>query len=201
VKGEEVHAVTCPLVINKATGKKFGKSEEGAVWLDPAKTSPFKFYQFWLNADDEEVESYLKVYTELDKPAIDDIMMRFQTDRAGRLAQKTLAYEVTKLIHGEKAAQSQVKIAEALFGSDIIDLSDEELKGLEADFPVTTVPENVSSDDIFTALVGTGLASSRTEARRFMQSGAIYINNLQLKADNEFSYEMSSDYAVIRRGK
>lgn len=201
VKGEEVHAVTCPLVINKATGKKFGKSEEGAVWLDPAKTSPFKFYQFWLNADDEGVESYLKVYTELDKPAIDDIMMRFQTDRAGRLAQKTLAYEVTKLIHGERAAQSQVKIAEALFGSDIIDLSDEELKGLEADFPVTTVPENVSSDDIFTALVGTGLASSRTEARRFMQSGAIYINNLQLKADNEFSYEMSSDYAVIRRGK
>lgn len=200
-KGAEVHALTCPLIINKATGRKFGKSEDGAVWLDAAKTSPYKFYQFWLNADDEGVESYLKIYTELDKPTIDDIMHKFQADRASRLAQKTLAYEVTKLIHGAEAAESQVKIAKALFGSDMLELDDKELRGLTSDFPVAEVSEKVTADSLFIALTETGLATSKSEARRFMQSGAIYINNLQIKADGDFTYDMTDRFAVIRRGK
>jgi len=99
-RGAEVDVITQNLVINKATGKKFGKSEEGAVWLDANKTSVFQFYQFWLNVDDGSVEGYLKIYTELDKAAIDQIMKEFMTNRAERRAQKVLAYEVTKLVHG-----------------------------------------------------------------------------------------------------
>lgn len=201
VHNREVHALTCPLVINKATGKKFGKSEEGAVWLDPNKTSPFKFYQFWLNVDDEGVEDYLKVYTELDKNTVDEILYKFHKDRAGRLAQKTLAYEVTKLLHGKTVAQAQVKIAEDLFGTDVITLSDKELSLLENDFQAAYVTERISSNDLIEALISTNLASSKTEARRFLQSGAIYINNLQLKSDTEFVFDMTSDTAVMRRGR
>jgi tyrosyl-tRNA synthetase len=94
----EVHALSTPLVINKTTGVKFGKSEEGAIWLDDSKTSVYKFYQFWLNVDDEGVEDYLKVYTLLPKDEIEKVMVEFINDKAGRLAQKTLAYEVTKPI-------------------------------------------------------------------------------------------------------
>lgn len=201
VTGDEVHVMTCPLIINKATGKKFGKSEEGAIWLDPEKTSPFKFYQFWLNADDEGVESYLKVFTELDKKQIDDVMDKFQGDRASRLAQKTLAYEVTKLLHGEKAAQTQVKIVEALFGGDSLELGNDEFRTLVDEFPVAKVPREMSTDDLLNALVETGLASSRSEARRFTESGAVYINNVQVKAGESFMYDNSAGYAVIRRGK
>lgn len=201
ITGKEAHVWSAPLIVNKTTGVKFGKSEDGAVWLDPSKTSVYKFYQFWLNLDDEGVIDYLKIFTLLSKPEIESIEQQFNEDTAGRLAQRTLAYEVTKLIHGQDAADEQVRIANALFGSDMIELSDEELRGLSEDFPVASVPENVSSDSLIDALIETGLASSKTEARRFLQSGAIYINNLQLKAAEEFSYDMLSDYAVIRRGK
>lgn len=201
ITGKEAHVWSAPLIVNKTTGVKFGKSEDGAVWLDPSKTSVYKFYQFWLNLDDEGVIDYLKIFTLLSKPEIESIEQQFNENTAGRLAQRTLAYEVTKLIHGQDAADEQVRIANALFGSDMIELSDEELRGLSEDFPVASVPENVSSDSLIDALIETGLASSKTEARRFLQSGAIYINNLQLKAAEEFSYDMLSDYAVIRRGK
>ncbi len=201
VNGEEAHVWSAPLVVNKTTGVKFGKSEDGAVWLDPSKTSIYKFYQFWLNLDDEGAVDYLKIFTLLPRQTIEDIEKRFNLNKADRLAQKTLAFEVTKLVHGQKAAEEQVRIAEALFGKDIIELSDEELASLDADFLVASVPERVSSDDLIEALVTTSLASSKTEARRFLQSGAIYINNLQLKATEEFSYDMKSAYAVIRRGK
>lgn len=202
VTGDEVHVMTCPLIINKATGKKFGKSEEGAVWLDAEKTSPYKFYQFWLNIDDDGVEGYLKIYTELDKAAIDKIMTEFKADKAGRKAQKTLAYEVTKLVHGKEVADSQVKIAEALFGGgDIAELSEREFAALSRELPTAKVPKHLSSEDLSQALVETGLAASKSEARRFLQAGAIYVNNLQLSASDEFSYDLAQSYAVIRRGK
>jgi tyrosyl-tRNA synthetase len=201
VEGTEAHVITCALVINKATGVKFGKSEAGAVWLDPAKTSVYKFYQFWLNVDDEGVEDYLKIYTELNKAQIDDIMHKFSKDRAGRLAQKTLAYEVTALIHGKKAADTQVKIAEALFGTGPLDLGADEYKVLEAELPVAHVPKNLALDDLLDALVQTQLASSKTEGRRFLQSGAIYVNNIQIEPGEGVLYDASDSHAVIRRGK
>lgn len=200
VKGAEVHVLTCPLVINKATGKKFGKSEDGAVWLDEGKTSVYKFYQFWLNADDEGVESYLKIFTELGKEKIDQIMHSFNDNKGGRLAQKTLAYEVTKLVHGAEAAETQKLIAEVLFGSEDsheLDLSHFEL--LEKELPTATLQKHAKTEDIIQALVETGLASSKTEARRFVENGAIYINNIKMPSN--YLFDAGLERAVIRRGK
>ncbi|HET7320226.1 MAG TPA: tyrosine--tRNA ligase, partial [Candidatus Saccharimonadales bacterium] len=136
-RGAEAHVITLPLVINKATGKKFGKSEEGAVWLDPAKTSVYKFYQFWLNADDDGVEGYLKVFTELGKEDIDTLMASFNQNKAERLAQKTLAYEVTKLVHGEDKAESAKKVTEVLFsGASVDTLADDDFELLKSELPV-----------------------------------------------------------------
>lgn len=201
VEGKETHVLTCPLVINKATGKKFGKSEDGAVWLDPNKTSAYKFYQFWLNADDEGVEDYLKIYTELDKSVIDEVIEKFNQNRGQRFAQKTLAYEVTKLIHGEQQAMLQQDIASKLFGGDKFEPHDEKLDSLVSDFEVVTVSGKVSIDELLSALESSGLSTSKSEARRMLQSGAVYINNVQLKSDSDLPYELTGNYALLRRGK
>lgn len=201
LEGTETHVWSAPLVVNKSTGVKFGKSEDGAIWLNAKKTSPYKFYQFWLNLDDEGVVDYLKIYTLLSRKEIEDVVGKFETDRSSRIAQKTLAYEVTKLIHGKEAAETQVSIADALFGGQELDLGDKEFLALVEEFPVAQVPKQVSTDDLLTALVQTKLASSKTEARRFFESGAVYVNNLQLKSEQDFTYELSSNHAVIRRGK
>lgn len=201
VTGDEVHILTCPLIINEATGKKFGKSEEGAVWLDPARTSIYKFYQFWLNADDKGVETYLKIFTELDKKQITEIIARFNENRAGRIAQKRLAFEVTRLIHGMDAAESQQRIADVIFGSrDPLELKKADYDVLVNEFPVARIPRRSKTEEEFiNALVDTGLATSKTEARRFMANGAIYINNQQIKGTSAFYY--FDDHAVVRRGK
>ncbi|HTE21573.1 MAG TPA: tyrosine--tRNA ligase [Candidatus Limnocylindria bacterium] len=201
IASDEAHVWSAPLIINKATGIKFGKTEGGAVWLDPAKTSVYQFYQFWLNVDDEGAIDYMKVYTLLSREEIDDIAQKFNKDQASRIAQKTLAYEVTKLVHGQKAADTQVKVAEALFGGGALELGPEEFKSLAQEFPVANVPKNMSTDDLVTALAETGLASSKTEARRFLGSGAIYINNIKLEPGDDLVYDASADYAIIRRGK
>lgn len=204
VSGQEVHAMTCPLIINKATGKKFGKSEDGAIWLDPAKTSIYKFYQFWLNIDDEGAEGYLKIFTELDKTAIDDVMAAFQQDKSQRLAQKTLAYEVTKLIHGQSSADTQKRIAETLFGSgDYSKLDTTDFAILAQELPSATVSPQPSLDDIVTTLVTLGLAASKTEARRFIANGAIYVNGAKIsETDTTILHNIPAGAAVVvRRGK
>ncbi len=199
--GDEVHVFSSPLILNKTTGKKFGKSEEGAVWLDANRTSVYQFYQFWLNADDEGVESYLKIFTELDKPQIDKIMSDFNENRGQRAAQKTLAFEATKLVHGLNAAESQKKIANVLFDSeDALELGPNEFASLKAELPVATVPKVLEAKDIIEALVETKLAASKTEARHFIESGSIYINNE--KMPHNFHFDAGSRSAVmIRRGK
>jgi len=201
IEGGEAHVWSAPLIVNKSTGVKFGKSEDGAVWLDPNKTSTYKFYQFWLNLDDEGAIDYLKVYTLLSKEEIEDIERRFVDDRASRSAQKTLAYEVTKLVHGQEAANTQVRIAEALFGNDVLDLSDDEFRELSAEFPVASVPAELSSVELVAALLETGLASSKSEARRFMESGAIYMNNVQVRLQGDETFHITAGHAIIRRGK
>jgi tyrosyl-tRNA synthetase len=170
VTGDEVHVLTLPLIINKATGKKFGKSEDGAVWLDPEKTSVYKFYQFWLNVDDESVQDYLKIFTELDKEKTEEILIQFNSDRSSRLAQKTLAYEVTKLVHGDERATAARKSTEVLFGNAI--MTDTEAAMLKQELPVVKfLPEGLAA-----TITASGLATSNTEANRFFESGAIYIN-------------------------
>lgn len=200
-ENKEVNVITCPLIINKATGKKFGKSEGGAVWLDPARTSPYKFYQYWLNADDEGVEDYLKVFTEIDKPETDSIMAEFNSDKAARKAQKTLAYEATKLVHGVAVAESIKRVTNVLFGGgDYRSLNREDVLNLKSELPFTELKRG---DNIIGALVATGLASSNTEARRFVEQAGIYINGQQLSGDKNLDATDTIDghHIILRRGK
>ncbi len=199
--GGEAHVYSVPLIVNKSTGQKFGKTEEGAIWLDAGKTSAYKFYQFWLNTDDESVEDYLKVFTELDKAAVDEVMQEFNSNRGGRQAQKRLAFEVTKLVHGADAAETQKRVAGVLFGvEDSLELDPHEFASLEKELPVASVPKNMTQDDLLQALVATGLAASKTEARRFVESGAIYINNRKMPGDFHFDSQ-SAGAVMVRRGK
>ena len=197
VRSREAQVITLPLIINKSTGKKFGKSEEGAVWLDPNKTSPYKFYQFWLNSDDEGVEDYLKVFTELDKPAVDDIIRSFAADKSSRSAQKALAFEVTKLLHGERKASAVQRATAVLFSEQTFDgLSNEERLILKAELPVV---QSEDGESLLSLLVRGNLAVSNSEGTRLVNSGAISVNgrkvtypadNLLRRGDN-----------LIRKGK
>ncbi len=199
--GEETHVWSSPLIINKATGKKFGKSEDGAIFLDENKTSVYKFYQFWINCDDEGIEDYIKVYTTFDKNKVDSLIAEHNEDKSKRIAQKQLAYEVTKTVHGEARAQSMRKLSEVLFGSsDYKELSREDFELLESELTTVTVDND---SDILDVLVETGLAGSKGEARRFISSGGIYINGEQI-SDQKLQI-IASDfvdvYCVLRRGK
>ncbi len=201
IAGAEAHVWSTPLVINRATGKKFGKTEDGAIWLNEHKTSVFKFYQFWINADDEGVEEYLKIYTDLDKETIDEIMEAHNEARSNRLAQKHLAFEVTSIVHGQKRAESVRRITDVLFG-------DQEYKTLtredfaELRFELKTVEGHIGQD-FAEALVALELASSKGEARRFLQSNAIYINGQQLSLEKSMidPVDVIDGYVVVRRGK
>ena len=193
----EVHCLSMPLVINKTTGKKFGKSEEGAVWLDETRTSVYKFYQFWLNVDDESVADFLKLYTLLDQPAIEKVMREFDADRGGRLAQKTLAYEVTKLVHGTDKANAVQKATEVLFGSgDFRSLGDLDIEMVKAELPTETA---TGSDRLGELLVRSGLASSNSEAMRLVKSGAITVNGHP--AHDAAANPLQAGDNLIRRGK
>jgi tyrosyl-tRNA synthetase len=199
MEGAEAHIWSAPLIINKSTGRKFGKSEGGAVWLDPDLTSPYQFYQFWLNVDDEGVEDYLKIYTLMNQQEIAHIMQQFGADKAGRLAQKTLAYEVTKLVHGHSRADSVKRISEVLFGAaSYSSLTEQDYESLGNEIGLFEVTD---ASDIADILVRTSLATSKSEARRFIASGAIYINGNQLLQDADSIGTIPPGYSVIRRGK
>lgn len=193
----EANVWSAPLVVNKATGVKFGKSEGGAVWLDANKTSIYQFYQFWLNIDDESVGDFLKLYTMLDKPAVADIMSKFEADRAGRLAQKTLAYEVTKLVHGVDNANSVQKATEVLFGSgDFQALGDNDLALLKVELPVHEAAEGTRIAEL---VVQSGLAGSNSEAMRLIQNGGITLNGD--KVTDVQAVVQWQGYNLLKRGK
>ena len=201
IGGGEAHIFSAPLVINKATGIKFGKSEEGAVWLDPALTSPYKFYQFWLNADDESVKDYLKLYTLIAKDQYVALINEFEADKSDRKAQKVLAYEVTKIVHGEARAQSVQKISEVLFGNgEYTELKKEDFIELGEELGMFEAPEGV---DLAGSVVEAGLATSKGEARRFLDSNAIYINGSQIPLNKTTieSDDAINGFVVLRRGK
>jgi tyrosyl-tRNA synthetase len=192
IEGGEANVYSTPLIINKATGKKFGKTEDGAVWLDPAKTSVYKFYQFWLNADDEGVVDYAKVYTLLDKEAITRMTEQVATNPGAREAQKTLAREVTKIVHGEERTASVEKVTAVLFGGEsVANLSSEELEMLAGEIPTATI--GVSTIE---ALVATGAASSNGEARRLIEGGAVSVNGEKITTDTTVNQT-----SLIKKGK
>jgi len=187
----EAHVYSTPLVVNRVTGVKFGKSESGAVWLDKELTSVFKFYQFWLNADDKGVIDYLKIYTLLTRPEIEALEVLVRDNPAGREAQKTLAFKVTKLVHGEARAEQARNVTAALFGdTPFRQLLDEELDMLALEIPTS------ASSHVLNALVTTGVASSNGEARRLIDSGAISVNGEKVTDDAELSVP-----SLIKKGK
>lgn len=198
LSGNEAHIYTMPLIVNKTTGVKFGKSEAGAIWLDPAQTSPYDFYQFWLNVDDAGVEDYLKLYTLLGPDEIAFIMNEFNTNRGGRAAQRALAHEVTKLVHGEQIVSEVLEITQLLFSG--LPLDDNAFRKIEHVFGALPI---ATDTPLLEALVLLGLASSNTEARRFVESGAVRINNDVVSLDK--AAVTSSDFiagiVVVRRGK
>lgn len=199
LEGKDAHILTCPLIVNKATGKKFGKSEVGAVWLDPSKTSPLKFYQFWMNTDDEGSEEYLKIFTELDKPAIDDLIAQHKKEPSARTAQIRLAYEVTKIVHGEEIAKQAEKITNIITGKLSVDsLSDDVIDEARANMPNLRVKADYPIEDI---LVKTELASSKTEAKRLLASKAVYINGNTTLNENIKSEDFINGRLLLRRGK
>jgi len=194
VSGKEAHIWSAPLVVNKATGEKFGKTEAGAIWLDEAKTTPFQFYQFWLNVDDGSVEDFLKIYTILNQQQITELMQQFDASRGGRIAQKTLAEQITGIVHGIDKVGAVKRASAALFGEvNFADLEADEVEILKNELPV------VQGDNLLEALVKSGLASSKSEARNFVSSGAISINGQKIQSEAKDPLQKGSN--LIKRGK
>tara|TARA_B100002051_G_scaffold276694_1_gene326981 strand:+ start:26193 stop:27437 length:1245 start_codon:yes stop_codon:yes gene_type:complete len=199
--GAEAVAITTPLVVDKATGKKFGKSEGNAVWLDPMQTTPYEFYQFWLNASDESVVDYLKLFTFLSLDEIDTLKQEFETNPGNRLAQKTLAFEVTKVVHGTEAAEAARRVSQILFGGESVS----ELSDLEKEMLLQTAPSSslMSVKPVVDILVDTGLAISKREARMFIDSNAVELQGeMVTDAASEIDpIKHQEDFLIIRRGK
>ena len=171
LEGAEAHVWTVPLVIDKSTGKKFGKSEGNAIWLNPDMTSPYQFYQFWLNVDDLGVGDLIKLFTDITPEEYDELITEFEASPKNRAAQKYLAYEVTKLVHGVDRAEQARNITSTLFGDTPFDqLLAEELEMLAREIPTTT------AGNLLDALVMSRLSSSNGEARRLIESGAVSVN-------------------------
>ena len=201
VTGNETHVWSTPLVVNKSTGVKFGKSEAGAVWLNPDMTTPYQFYQFWLNLDDAGVDDYLRIYTEISEEDISATMSDFEKNKSQRAAQKKLAYEATKFIHGLDTANSVRKISEALFGNTSFNsLATQDFVQLSKELGSTKVSKDDSLIDI---LVASHLASSKGDARRFIEAKAVYINGTQIGPENATldPDTFIEGYMLLRRGK
>ncbi len=198
---KQVHVVTAPLIVDKATGKKFGKSEGNAVWLDAEKTTPYQFYQFWLNTSDESVIDYLKLFTDLSLSEIADIERSMLANPGARAAQKKLAEAVTTIVHGEGSSRAAASVSELLFGDkQISELSEEERVVLLQNAPVTAVENGEALIDV---LVRSNLATSKREARTFIESGAIAINETKV-SEVEMQLDsglFSNGLALLRRGK
>ena len=205
--GKTVYALTTPIVTDRVTGRKFGKSEGNAIWIDPKKTSPFAFYQFWINVSDDNVENYLKIFSFLPLSQIDVIVKKHKQAPHEREAQRVLAREVTKFIHGEKAAVSAERVSGILYGGNTKDISplsagDKELILKEA--PVLYMDSEDLKEGISVAevLVKTGLATSKGEARRTLEGGGVTVNGEGVSKDMVVdNSHLQGDLVFVKRGK
>ncbi|KIQ64579.1 tyrosyl-tRNA synthetase [Kitasatospora griseola] len=200
-ESRSVHALATPL-ITKADGTKFGKTESGTVWLDPELTTPYAFYQFWLNADDRDVAKFLRIFSFRTREEIEQLERDTAERPAARLAQRALAEELTTLVHGAEQYERAVAASKALFGQgDLADLEPDTLAAALAEVPKATVTELGQLVDL---LVESGLAPSRSGARRTIKEGGAYLNNA--KVTDEEAVATSDDllhgrWLVLRRGK
>ncbi len=195
--------LTIPLML-KADGTKFGKTAGGAVWLDPEKTSPYEFYQFWVNQDDRDVVKYLKYFTFLSKEEIEELEMHTLKSPELRIAQKRLAEEVTRFVHGDVALQEAIKISEILFKGNVSDLMLEQIKAIGNTMPRISLSRNSIRENIVDILVQCELVSSKRQAREDISNGAIYMNGSIVNSVEEHLVPHpngNGDYILLRRGK
>ena len=199
--GNEAFALTLPLV-TKADGSKFGKTASGTVWLSSEKTSPYSFYQFWLNTADADVVNYLRYFSFLDKETIDGLAEDLAAQPEQRNAQRRLAEEITELVHGADAVVSAQRISEALFGGTPQDLQEDDLDQLQQDGLPSTICNQ--GDGLLSVMVEAGLTRSTGEARKLVQGGGVRLNGEPLsdpRAEVDFSQALYGRYIVLRRGK
>lgn len=197
----EAYGLTIPLV-TKSDGKKFGKSESGAVWLDAEKTTPYEFYQFWINQSDEDVIKFLKYFTFLSKKDINRLEQSRDEAPHLREAQKALAENVTEFIHGKEALDDAIRISEALFKGDLKSLSSKDIKAGFKEVPQVEVSK--ATTNIIDVLIESGIASSKRQAREDVNNGAIYINGeREQSVDHNLTDEdkFDNEFTIIRRGK
>ena len=197
----EAYGLTIPLV-TKSDGKKFGKSESGAVWLDAEKTTPYEFYQFWINQSDEDVIKFLKYFTFLSKEDINRLEQSRDEAPHLREAQKALAENVTEFIHGKEALDDAIRISEALFKGDLKSLSIKDIKAGFKEVPQVEVSKETTN--IIDVLIESGIASSKRQAREDVNNGAIYINGeREQSVDHNLTDEdkFDNEFTIIRRGK
>ena len=194
--GKEAYAFTMPLILD-ANGNKFGKSEGNALWLDENKTSSYELYQYLINSDDSKVHEYLKVFTFLSKDEIESIMKKHLEKPEERIAQKALAKEIITDIHGKESFEKALKISESLFSGNIKDLSEEEALEAFKNAPSGTYNKE---DKLIDILVNNSIASSRREAREFLNANAITING-EVVNDENLILDSSRSFNILRRGK
>jgi tyrosyl-tRNA synthetase len=205
--GGEAFAFTCPL-LTKSDGGKFGKTEKGNIWLDPAKTSPYEFYQFWLNASDADAEKWIRIFTFLSREEVAALGQQHQLDPGARLLQKTLSRHVTAFVHGEEGYQKALADTEKIFANQSApaeSLSEENLQSLEGiarfEFSGARLDEK---PDIVSFLVETGICNSKGAARKLIEGGGISINRRKIDGTNEVidqSLLLHKKYILVQRGK
>jgi tyrosyl-tRNA synthetase len=199
--GNKAFGLTIPLV-TKSDGTKFGKTASGAIWLDATKTSPYQFYQFWVNTDDQDVVKLLKYYTFLDPEEIARLETAVREQPEKREAQRVLAKEVTELVHGKEALESAINITRALFDGNVQELSETEIAEAFKDVPSTTIEDDQLG--LLDLLVAVKAAPSKRQARQDVESGAVSVNGVRTsemeKKVGEFD-KLAGNYLVIRRGK
>ena len=198
--GKEAYGFTMPLVLD-ANGNKFGKSEGNALWLDIEKTSSYELYQYLINASDELVEDYLKIFTFFTKEEIENIMKKHLEHPELRTAQKTLGHEIVKDIHGLEEANRAVKISEALFSGNVKDLTEKEINDVFKGAPSIEIEGEMTLLDL---LVNNNIASSRREAREFLSAGSITINGDKFQDESQMitkDLAIGGHTMIIRRGK
>jgi tyrosyl-tRNA synthetase len=206
IRGVQLHGITCPL-LTKSDGTKMGKTESGALWLSAAKTSPYKFYQYWYNTQDADVGKCLRYFSDMTQAEIERLENEHAAEPGCRAAQKRLAADLTRLVHGDDGLAAALKASEVLFGAEIDRLSDAELAEVFADVPSKQVPLSSLGDSglpVIDGFVEVGLAKSKGEARRAISEGGGYVNNRRVESVDYrlTSADLASESIIIlRKGK
>lgn len=202
--GHEAFAFTCPL-ITKADGSKFGKTESGNVWLDALKTTPYQFYQFWLNATDVDAEKWIKIFTFLDQPTIETLISEHQKDPAARELQRTLAEELTRFVHGKEELEKAIATTKKLFSNvPAAELSEEDLNNIEGIVKINFAKEPLQTGaDLLNFLADTSIFPSKGEARKMIQNGGLSINGQKITEMKplDASNLLHDKFLLVQKGK